>query len=320
MRTVLVNIMIMFFVVCCESVTAFAQQQWMSTDIDYVAKRNWTIFKNVNEYPFVDFRLDTLDTTDYYNCNYYHYFSDTAFPFISPEDSVKCVEYLIWYHDFRNQYREMPIARGPSTLHFFRQYLPYIRNERDTFWTRKLLEGDQTFTFKSLNAEEIRWFIELDAGFMGRIIAKRYWRDTTICLYYRTEYIIEVLDVIHSYFPLQNGDKLFTTNRSSGFAGGCDDNNSIDNYQDNVHREIYMAGDTALFFVNRNQYQSHVMMDKMYHGDLRRRKDYREDKIYCPQKVELSFSEDFYAERKNKIKEFISDIKLFFKTRYYEKQ
>lgn len=287
----------------------FAQPKWKATDGEWSGKRNWTFFQSIGDYPYLEFRMDTLDTTDYFNCSNYHYFSDTAFPKISYEDSVKAAEYMYWLWNFENEYREVKLPGPPDQSSIF-FHLPHIQNKIDTFWLHKIIKERKTFKFGSLSFKDVYQFINDDALIKGEIIAKRYVRDTTRCVFYKTEYIIRVTEVIHSYFDIKRGDKVLAAGYCNGYEGGCHKNISVEARQvfsSCSHTENHSVGDNLIFMINRNMYQS-----------ITRHNWYQDEEIYCPQKFNCYSSRELTSEVNNKI----ADLKLFFKNikNHYEQQ
>lgn len=281
------NVIFLFFSVFIEYSYVFAQPKWKTVNYDPIAgKSELTYFQKIDDYPFKEFRIDTLDTTDYFNCDLYNYFSDTTLPlnFLTTKDSLELKRYSKKYHEIANNYGGYFAA--------YKQFLiPFIDGTYDTIWAERTC--DTSFKYKSLSNNLINTVITTDAVFKGKVIAKRYPRDTTKCLHFKTEYIIEVEDVIHSYFILNKGDKILAKDSDEGYQGGCSRSayNPLTGKWESGKDFLQVASETTrhtigqegVFSINRNYYQVFSLTSK----------NYLRDDVYCPQAFSQSIIDNY---------------------------
>lgn len=243
----------------------------------------------------------TQNDKSYFDCDIYHYFQDTAYPKqLSRQDTMNFIKYAIRYGNLRPA-----LVHPPDTdITGISYLLPAVQNKIDTGWFSFVRsENREKFSFKSLTWEDIYSAIERDAVFYGKVIDKRQPNDTTVCLWYKTEYAIEVTDVIHSYFPLKNGDVVLVKD-IMGYS--CGSNHRFGSIS---HITEYNIGDKSVFYLDRS-YDYQLRFLWMASNKLNFS---RYDDEYCPQAFALARSNE---ENNERVKNKIEDLKLFFKTKF----
>lgn len=237
----------------------------------------------------------------YFDCDYYHYFQDTAYPKqLSKQDTMNLIKYAIRYGTIRQA-----LVSGPDTdITGILYLLPVIQNKIDTGWYSFVRsENNKKFSFKSLSYEDIYSAIEEDAIIKGKVIDKRQPKDTTVCLYYKTEYAIEVTNIIHSYFPLKNGDVVLAKD-IMGYECYTDKA-----YGDYSHITEYKIGDESIFLLSKTtSYQIRFLWKASKKFNFN-----KYDDKYCPQAFALPMHNDTYNDA---VKNKTEDLKLFFKTKF----
>ena len=229
---------------------------------------------------------------DHFSCDYYHYFRDTAYPMITKEDSIQLERYSKKYHKIANRH-----SGFKASLFYF---LPFVNGTIDTIMAEKLEDEVKTFRFNTLKYADVYPGIIYDAMIMGIVIDKRQFRDTIHCLKFKTEYVIEVTDVIHSYFGLKKGDKVLVKD-VMGYIGCGKRGDQVKLYIPDI--EEYNIGDESFFVLDRNSYIS---------AFLNKHTTSRYDDVYCPQSFMMHSGSSYYNEN---IKDKIYDLKLFFEVK-----
>ena len=241
----------------------------------------------------VDFALGQK-TIEHFDCNYYNYFSDTALPVVTKEDSLKLQRYSEKFQKIMDQHGYY------KAYHLF-QYFPYIEGEIDTVWIEKL-ENETTFNFLSLDYTDVNYPISSNGLILGRVVDKFQSNDTSRCLFYTTMYVVEAIDVIHSYFEIHPGNKVLIYD-IMGYGGGCfkGGENMKSKFS---HIKEYDIGEESLFLLNRSIYQNSFRYREL---------NTKYEDIYCPQAFRMhlnNFEYDSYSRKK------IKDLKLFFNTEF----
>ena len=177
----------------------------------------------------------------YFDCNYYHYFQDTAYPKLSKQDTLNLIKSAIRYG-----YIEQAIKGRDTLVRNTFHLLPIIQNKIDTGWYSFLHSEDRDkFSFRSLNHTDIYPPIKYDATIIGKVIDKIQPIDSSKCLRYKTQYVIEVIDIIHSYFPLKEGDLVLVMD-VMGYECGSSIGNEVFGDYDHI-REYVIGGEKSVF-------------------------------------------------------------------------
>jgi len=231
---------------------------------------------------------------NYFDCNYYHYFKDTAYPTLSKQDSIDLIKLSIRFN-FISQSIHGKDTAVRNALHL----LPFLKNRLDTGWYSFIRSSAwNNFSFRSIKKLDISGPILVDAIFKGKVIAIRHPRDTMVCLHYNTEYVIQVTDLIHSYFPLANGN-LVLAKSIPGFDCG-----STVYYSSYSHIPEYDIGKETIFTIDRGDYQKAFLRMKDT-GDI----ICENNDIYCPQAFEI-YDCNWLTPGQ------VEDLKIFFKTKF----
>jgi hypothetical protein len=271
----------------------------------YVASQNWkpigtNTFVSVNKCPIKEIRIDTTDTNKYFDCDYYNYFKKTPlFPKISKKDSINAAKYL-------ERARSLGVVYGSGP---WRGFIPYVTGQRDTSLIHNLHKERKTFKFNSLTSDNIISILNNDACLIGKVIIKRAYPDTAKCKPIKNEMIIEVVDVIHSYFPLQKGNKVWCV---ENLFGGHDECEQPRDYRESVmpsHGYDPSVGETLLIRIDSYWYRQNM---QRYENEKCENAPSGYKENYCSQVFWIdTFNNKPLNEKTN---EKIKDLKLFFET------
>ncbi|HET6245368.1 MAG: hypothetical protein H0V01_13990 [Bacteroidetes bacterium] len=245
-------------------------------------------FVSASDYPAAEWKMDTTNNNNYFDCNYYNYFSDTAFPVITKEDSMEMKRYSDKFHKIRHQ-------TGSSTYKSWDyNFMPFIQGYVDSVWMEKLAR-DVNFKYLSLDYSVLTNAITSDGVILGRVINKRKPNDER-CLFFKTEYVIEVMDVVHAYFDINIGDKILIYDLDGYAAGCCEDCGIISK---SYHIKEYGIGEESLFLLDKN----------IYRGIFAYKNKHLRDDKYCSQAFKMDMSNYEYHKY---VEDKIEDLKLFF--------
>ena len=86
--------------------------------------------------------------------------------------------------------------------------LPEIRGNVSKVWLDSLREGREAFDYKGVSYKDLYAVLLMDGLVQGKVISVLdvAEQNPEKCLYYKTEFVVEVTSVIHSYPEIEIGD------------------------------------------------------------------------------------------------------------------
>jgi hypothetical protein len=237
-------------------------------------------------------RKETTPIENYFECDAYDYFKQTEPYIYTPSDSIKLVNYLLRTKQFQND-----TARMKYLFDYLSAYIP-----TRIFGTIDTALFDTYFLphtgYKNFDFNNTISLIDADAVFVGEVVEVNKIKDTTKCLFFKTQYSIKVLDVLHSYFPLKKNDRILAGD-IMGYTGGCTPGEDlIEVFTDFPE---YHKGDKAIFLPSSAAYNM-LFVRKVKYGN-----DYEDE--YCPHFFRLF---DNFATADCTDKKLLNDIKSLF--------
>ena len=233
-----------------------------------------------------------------YHINSSYYTNKNGFPTLSMKDSVDLIEYAIKHNHLKFA------IWGKDTVYWRLFYLlPRLRAIVNTSLYDSLIK--HKVIFNGLTNSQMYDLTNADAVILGEVKDKRLIRDSLECFYYKTEYIIKVEEVLHSYFALKNNSEVLVK-AITGYTGGCDPQHPGVRDKADIIRE-FEIGDKWIFFLNHNEYYSkflfrirNPMTSTIYFADK-----------YCPNSFAMYNGNDLYNYKNDTL---MNSIKLFYKT------
>lgn len=237
-------------------------------------------------------RKETTPIKSYFECDAYDYFKQTEPYIYTPSDSLKLVKYLLQSKEFQyDTARIKYLFDGLSIYITTRMFGNIDTNLFDAYYLPHI-------GYKNFDYNRTVSLILADAVFVGEVVEVNKIKDTTKCLFFKTQYSIKVLDVLHSYFPLKKNDRILAGD-IMGYTGGCTPGQDlIEVFTDFPE---YHKGDKAIFLPS-NAFYNHFFVRKAKYGN-----DYEDE--YCPQYFRLA---DTFFKTDCTDKKILNDIKSLF--------
>ena len=241
-----------------------------------------------------------------FDCNKFNYHVSSkyntdknGFPTLSKKDSADLVEYAL-----KHNHLKFALYGKDTVLWRLFYLIPRIRGAVNTELYDSLIDHRLT-SFNGLTNPQMYDLTNSDAVILGEVKEKRLIMDSTRCFYYRTEFVIKVEEILHSYFPLKNNSEVLLKSMT-GYIGGCDLKNRWIRDKRDIIRE-FEVGDRWIFFLNHNEYYSKFLFRIR---DPKTSTTYFADE-YCPNSFGMYNGNDLYNSKNDTL---INSIKLFYKT------
>ena len=203
-----------------------------------------------------------------YKVSNQYFVDENSNPYLTEEETSKMIEIGI-----RSNQITTLINGNDTNKYALRYFLPRVRNIIDTIWHDSIVFKDDKINYGHLSKHQIYDLISSDAVVLGEVTDKLFISDVTKCYLYKTDYIVKVNEVLHSYFELNNGDSVLLKS-TLGFEGGCNlENRDLVGIES--HGNTYQIGDKWIFFLKHNSYYT----DFLYNGKINLPKY---DDVYCP--------------------------------------
>ena len=185
-----------------------------------------------------------------YNVSEKYIVDKNGVPFLSKKDSSDLINYAL-----KNDQIRYAIWGKDTVLWRLFYLLPRTRNIINAQLYDSILNTNDAFFLNGLEKSQMHDLTNADAVIIGRVIDKRYVRDTIKCFYYKTEYIVRVDEVLHSYFKLERNNIVLLNSNATGYEGACNPKDpklfgSIANMRE------FKIGDKWIFLLNHSDYYS----------------------------------------------------------------
>ncbi len=212
------------------------------------SKKNGNIVISTNEFQnsfLPNYSCDTFNI----NLDKRYYVDKNGWPCLGKDDSLKLINYAIKSDDIKYA------LEGKDTVLWKLFYLlPRTREILNTDLYDSIIALSDTNKFHKLEKSKMYDLIESDAVILGEVIDKRFVGDTINCFYYKTEYIVRVDEVLHSYFKLEKNDNVILKS-TSGFVAGCNPKDPKLLIRSDHIREFKIR-DKWIFLLKHNEYYS----------------------------------------------------------------
>lgn len=259
----------------------------------------------------VVFTKDSCSQTLKYNWKFKNYFGYDTLPPITSEEEKLLISYVAarWGVE-----RCCILPNGDTTAIPLYSNLPIIRGHYNQVWLDSLRGGiDNSPKYKGVDYSDLYNILLVDALIEGEVIDKRSVSEQypNKCLHYKTELVIKVSDILHSYIDIEIGDYVIVKQRD-GTSVGClpkhsgTGENKVGTkvYQTSSHGNFHVVGEKSLFAIDNSASYSYF-----FYQIKKSNSNY--DDSYCGHCFVLGLGHDGFVER---LMDDQEEIKEFFKT------
>ncbi|MBL4652558.1 MAG: hypothetical protein JKY53_06790, partial [Flavobacteriales bacterium] len=219
--------------------------------------------------------IESIDLESKYH--FKNYFGYDKLQTVTSEEEDKIVKYAISLGLIEHAI----MKNGDTAIANLYYLLPRVRGIHNSPWLDSFSTRGSELDYKGVDYRTIYSIIRADAFIQGKVVDVRYvsqelWDK---CYNFKTEFVVEVIEVVHSYMDISVGDFVLVC-EEQGYTGGCGVNPQPKPvvFEQMSHRKFYGIGDTSYFAL-----EHHITYQNFFYF-----KEYKLKK-YDEQKFKLSY-------------------------------